>query len=92
MSVRNITIRYLSHLPKGKKRTVSGSKILLAVPGLTKEKMYQMVFLMLKKEGFTRHMFEDWLFSMSPEDEKFLEEKAKKEMETSLQSIEWEAR
>lgn len=92
MMAKNITIRYLSHLPIGKKKTVSGSKILWAKPGLTKEEMYRMVFLMLQKDGFKKHMFEDWFFSISAEDEKFLEEKAKKEMETSIQSIEREAR
>lgn len=87
MKKKNITIWYLSRLPMGKK-TIAGSKILLAAPGLTKEDMYRKVFLMLKKDGFTKHMFDDWLFSISLEDEKLLEEKAKKEMRISLNGIE----
>lgn len=90
MRAKNITIRYLSRLPltAGKKSAVAGSKILLAVPGLTKDEMYRIVFLMLKKEGFTKHLFDDWLFSISQEDEKYLEEKTKKEMEITRDSIE----
>lgn len=68
MNRKNITIRYLSRLPMEKRKTISGSKILLAMPGQTKEDMFRKVFLMLKKEGFTQHMFDDWLFSISLED------------------------
>lgn len=88
MRTKNIIIRYLSRLPMGKRKAISGSKILLAMPGQTKEDMYRKVFLMLKKDGFTRHMFDDWLFSISLEDERFLEEKAKREMEITLNGIE----
>lgn len=89
MRAKNISIRYSSRLPIGKK-IISGNKILFAVPGLSKEEMYRRVFLMLKKDGFTKCMFDDWIFSISQEDERFLEEKTKKEMEISLKFIERE--
>lgn len=87
MRTKNITVKYSSHLSGGKK-LISGSKILLATPGLNKEAMYRMVYKMLQKDGFTKHLFADWLFSISLEDEKYLEEKIKKEMEISLKAKE----
>lgn len=67
MRAKNITIRYSSRVPIGKK-IIFGNKILLALPGLTKEEMFRRVFLMLKKDGFEKYLFDDWIFSISQED------------------------